>query len=236
MTHKRVRITQRGWDDFTGQYGPVMFDKGVSVHPLPPTLIARIGGLISIVEIDEEGNERQAGPSADLVRGGSVSVEPHQAMTEATESDALKERLEDLKKTGVPPTGRFHTVEELEAVVEENGIKGLREIADKWGVKDRSIPGLLREILKAQAEFQRDFEKRVDDVKAKAEETRKTEEDAANAAETDRENAINENARDLSAPDENDEGDETKDETPNAIDENGHSVFADADAAPSEIE
>ena len=45
---------------------------------------------------------------------------------------------------------RLYTQEELEAVADKQGINGLRAIADPLQVKNRSIPGLIAEIVAAQ--------------------------------------------------------------------------------------
>ncbi|MBU2708878.1 hypothetical protein KCM76_22985 [Zooshikella marina] len=45
----------------------------------------------------------------------------------------------------------IYTKEDLERLLENQGIKGLRRIGDKYGVKSRSSEELITEILEAQA-------------------------------------------------------------------------------------
>lgn len=54
------------------------------------------------------------------------------------------------KLKGEPSPSDKHTRESLEGIAETEGMKGLRKIADHFGVKDRSKSGMIREILEAQ--------------------------------------------------------------------------------------
>lgn len=61
----KIRITQAGYENFTGDMGHIEFVDGVSVHGVAGTDFARsLGGIVQIEEIspDEPGTEPEGGP------------------------------------------------------------------------------------------------------------------------------------------------------------------------------
>ncbi|SER26062.1 hypothetical protein SAMN05216548_11411 [Faunimonas pinastri] len=149
---KHLRITAKGWEGYTGHIGMVEFVDGRSVSVVPQVLADRVSASIGVVEIDEDGLEDEAGAAARIIGGATLTVQID-PLARASEADreAEQKRLKDT--AGRPPADTLYTQKELMAIADDKGINGLREIAKPWGVRDRSIPGLLVAILKAQAEF-----------------------------------------------------------------------------------
>lgn len=162
----RLKITQPGFEGYTGALGPVDFDNGISVEPVPVIMADRLAATMMIVTVDDEGNEvSQAGVAARMVGGVTIRADVVEALGKASEDDLIEDRRRLAESQARPPVSKLYTVAELKAVADEKGINGLREIAKPWGVKERSIPKLIQEILVAQDEFQ----KRVKAAEAKAE-------------------------------------------------------------------
>jgi hypothetical protein len=144
----KLKITQPGWDNYTGWVGPVYFEDSVSTTEMTAAVARQISACVRMEEVTEEGS-KPFGISQDMVEGKNLA---YVAAAEAIPADAAElaiEKARDAKAAGKPKT--THSLEELEAIASDKGIEGLRPIATSWGVKDRSIPKLIAKILAAQA-------------------------------------------------------------------------------------
>ena len=170
---RRIRIVSKGWETFTSSLGHgAMFENGVSVDPVDQRNIRRIGASLSIV--DAETGE-PLGPSAEMAAAQNKRAPvfkargktPKQNRADNAEQTAERARLiaeakareekreadrkaAEAKRLEDEFGAVVYSREELEAVAANDGIKGLREIADPLGVKNTSISGLIEEILNAQ--------------------------------------------------------------------------------------
>lgn len=147
-----IKIAAPGWETYTGFFGMVEFKDGVSVYPVPDLLADRVAAVIETVRIDPEGAESQAGIAARLVANAHLEAEVLTDLERQSEEEAAAEREIDRVEAARPTVARLYSVEELHAIADEKGIAGLREVAQPLGVRDRSIPGLIREIVRAQAD------------------------------------------------------------------------------------
>lgn len=165
----KVRIVSPGWETYTGFLAYMAeFKDGVSVNELTPAQIGRIGSTVQIVN-DETGE--QVGPSTvalagvatelpkvevlktmDVVKAeeaeSAEALRAAEAARKAEEAAALKEAEEKAKAAAGAPV--IYSRLELEAIGANDGIAGLREIADPLDVKGRSISELIEAILEAQ--------------------------------------------------------------------------------------
>jgi hypothetical protein len=156
---KRIKITQPGWEGFTGEFGMVVFADGVSEDLVSPRQFNVIAATIAVEEVDEAGEHVGLPGIQDNMKGAAVIGAP--VLTElprATDEDAKAEAKRDAAQAKAPaPVDPlavvYHTKADLEAVAEKKGIHGLREIAEPHGVKGRSINELVKEILKAEAKL-----------------------------------------------------------------------------------
>lgn len=170
----KVRIVSKGWETYTGQIGPgAIFVDGVSTEDLHPRVIARIG---SSVILEEAETGKQVGPAViaqmmqdvpienapaniykkDVDAAAKVEAEAKaeaDAAQAAAEAEALAAAEKEAAEKKVDEEADIvYTREELEAIGSNDGIAGLREIAEVHGVKGRAIGELVEEILKAQDE------------------------------------------------------------------------------------
>jgi hypothetical protein len=137
----KYKITEPGWETFTGLLGAEEFVDGVSVDDLARNEAARLGCILRIESVSD--NPINPSPSAELNRTYSVQAANVRLETQ--------EELEGVVKAVVPVAGRIYTREELERIADSNGIKGLRAIADELGLKGTSIADLIAKVLEAQA-------------------------------------------------------------------------------------
>lgn len=179
----RIKITQPGWETYSHDLGCTMFKDGVSQADVSRHEALRLGAFISVVEIDEDGNELgQISPAIDALRQTKVKApvtaglervqakptfsEEVENLNEGIVETAEEQRIRDVRlaQKSNETAGRMiaeavaapalHTEASLEAIATEKGIAGLRDVALPFGVKNTSVKGLMSEILVAQAAAQ----------------------------------------------------------------------------------
>lgn len=165
-----LRMTAPGWETFTGDMAGIAFEDGVSTDHVPRAMIDRIAALIAVVLVDENGKGNQAaGPAARLLTREEVESEPVSALQTQSLAEKAKELRKVAAETETNPAGKIYTPEELTQIADKEGIKGLRKIADPWGVHDRKIKNMIIEILSAQKEWEdRVAEKKAEERKIRA--------------------------------------------------------------------
>jgi len=139
----KLRLTQAGFESYTGQMGVVWFENGLSVTDVSPIDAIRISAAI--------GADWEDGTAANVgdMYLNNMNVPAHVGMADRTSPEAPQQSPEQTPQSEAPTT--VYTEEELAKIADQKGIAGLREIADPLGVKGTSIVGLIAEILKKQA-------------------------------------------------------------------------------------
>lgn len=121
----KLRLIQKGYENFNGLLGVTEFKDGVSVNDVPPREATNIGMSIKT----EWEDKTDPNPAQNLLN------HMHTKAGEQAEAPAAS------------ATAGEHTQESLETIADEKGIKGLREIAEPLGIKGTSIKELISEIL-----------------------------------------------------------------------------------------
>lgn len=157
----QVRIVQPGMQTYTGYIRGTRFVEGVSVGEMPIRDALRLGASCAVE--DMEG--RVVSPNHHVFEDANeitgMTNMPPKSQTVEEQQDASKVQAEESKEED-EVVGFYDPDEEhaeakkwdlasLEAIADAEGISGLREIGDEFGVKERSIDGLIREIMKAQS-------------------------------------------------------------------------------------
>jgi hypothetical protein len=144
-----IKITQPGWETFSGDFSGVVFVDGVSKTHISHREAMGLGAMIAVVELDEDGNHgNPVNPAWDLARDASIraAVEPKlQTLKEYEREQAAKASAAGavVEKSGTVG----YTREALEEIATEKGIGGIREISDPLNIKGTSIRGLIEQIL-----------------------------------------------------------------------------------------
>ena len=131
-----IKIDVPGYESFDGSLGTLEFKGGVSVRGATEMEIRRIGANIRIVKVED--NE-QIGPATIMVDTRHVSAVVEVALQREPEEPAKEETVD----------GEY-TEEQLIEAGEKGGIKAIRAIADKFGIKGVSISDMIAKILEAQ--------------------------------------------------------------------------------------
>lgn len=148
MEMMKLKVATKRMAGYTGVLGPVRFTDGVSDEFLPRHIRDRMAASMEFIEVDADGNEQPAGAQHRLLREYKERAPKMEPLARQTEAEkALEITVAQVAAAKVPA---LETRASLEAIAEKSGIKGLREIGNKWGVKHRSIPTLIEMILDAQ--------------------------------------------------------------------------------------
>ncbi|MFK3740961.1 hypothetical protein [Massilia sp. TN1-12] len=148
----KLRLTQPGYESFTGQMGTVFFEDGLSTADVKPIDAVRMaaqflcewedGSAASVAQsiLDHAFATTNSIPSA---------INADQALaTQRAEAAQLAGHTHQPDGTAAP--AHRYTEDELSAIADERGIKGLRAIAEPLGVKGNSISDMIRAILGKQ--------------------------------------------------------------------------------------
>lgn len=151
---KFLRITQPGMTLYNGPMSVYNFVDGISTEAINREGRDRISANFACVEIGEDGKEQVAGVSERLVTESISRAVVRTATLRQTEEEKVDEEITRAKKDIGGDLKVIHTEDQLDAIIDKQGIAGLREIAAQWNVKNRSIPTLRQMILDEQEVYQ----------------------------------------------------------------------------------
>jgi hypothetical protein len=137
----KLRLTQAGFENYTGQMGVVMFKDGLSEGDVLPIDAIRISAAIGADW--EDGSAANVG---DMYLNNMDSP----AFVGGSSSEASAPAEPQAKTAQAPADGTTYSKDDLAKIADAEGIAGLRAIADPKGVKGTSIVGLIEAILKHQ--------------------------------------------------------------------------------------
>lgn len=138
----KLKLVEPGYENMTGLFGVVEFKDGVSVGDVSERDAVRISA--SVRTVWEDGT--QANPAARLLEMADTGA-PQQEQLARGNDDAAPEQTATVEQSETAQTGPAYSVEELEALADEKGIKGIRAIADPLGIKGTSVADLIRKIV-----------------------------------------------------------------------------------------
>jgi hypothetical protein len=142
----KIKITQQGWEGYTGLFGRVEFVDGVSADDVCSSEINNFAAILSVEIIGEFETD------AEKRIRGDFTVETKEART-LTQEELLAEREAEAKQKPVQDNTKRYSREQLEQIADKEGLAGLRKVSVDFGVTDRSVPSLIAKILKTQAEL-----------------------------------------------------------------------------------
>lgn len=153
----KLRLTQPGWESYSGQMGVLFFENGLSTADVRPLDAKRMAAfMLCVWEDGTSPNVAQsildnADTPAPVVNPDSEAEHDQQA-EDGVPSAPVEPAVVVTPPVVDPakPAAKVYTRDELAAIADKEGIKGLRAIAPE-GVKNTSIVGLIDEILQHQA-------------------------------------------------------------------------------------
>lgn len=157
---KRLRISAKGFENFTGPLGVIDFVDGVSVFPVPEPFASRLAASMEMVEVDENGDEAPTGIAHRLVAEAAMRAPVLEKLDVMTDAEKRQDTVDALKKK--ESDRKVHSRDELEALLEKEGVKAIRQIGNEWGVKHKVAVVLIEMILEKQSEHEADRQKRLE--------------------------------------------------------------------------
>ncbi|QIG75614.1 hypothetical protein EVC20_043 [Rhizobium phage RHph_Y2_17_1] len=152
-----LKIVSKGWQGYTGQLNIISFKDGVSTEPVPPRIADRIAASVQVVECDAKGKVPKVavlvGVQHRLISETAARAAIATSLQTQTDADKSMEAKLDAARSLTAPVETLFTRPDLEKIADDSGMKGLRDIGDKWAVKGRGIPELIEKILAAQSQF-----------------------------------------------------------------------------------
>lgn len=142
----KIRMTDAGYASFTGAFGTVNFENGVSVDEVSSAEARLIGAIVSI-EALEDGEFKSDSQKLMDAKDMPASMETLPTLAQLMSEGKVKSP--ETKSEPEQPKQLEYTKEALEEIADKKGIAGLREIGDPMGVKGASITKLIDGILSA---------------------------------------------------------------------------------------
>lgn len=150
---KHLKITQAGFENYTGDLSVYHFTEGLSDEKIGRNERDRIAAAMTCVEVDDDNIETPAGSTHRMVSDRAAYFEPVPPAQRMTEAEKMAEdKAFVMKALGANAAPIIYTEEELNAVADTGGISGLRAIAEPLNVKDRNLNVLVQKILAVQTE------------------------------------------------------------------------------------
>ncbi|MCJ8600994.1 hypothetical protein MWH03_00170 [Klebsiella pneumoniae] len=146
MKEAKVQILEPSLSGYTGVLCGAEFKNGISVRELSFIEQQRLCAVMRAVTID--GNN--VSPAGMLVAGSHKTASEARLEEKTAEPVTTLPRGQKAEVSETAAPAPVYTREELEAVADAEGIKGLRVIGDTVAVRGKTIPALIDAILKAQ--------------------------------------------------------------------------------------
>lgn len=133
----KLRLTQDGFEKYTGQMGVTFFEDGVSTTDVSTMDATRMAAVMQC----EWEDGKTASVTQRLLDEANTAAPVFETTVAPEDTQADEQPADDAE-----PKKQW-TPEELEAVADDHGIVGLRAIGEEIGVKNVSIKGLIEDIL-----------------------------------------------------------------------------------------
>lgn len=148
----KLKLTQPGFETYNGQMGLLNFVDGLSTKDVLPAQAVRMAAVMLCLWEDDSSPSITQG----LLDKADMGAPMYSASQDGSDHDKAAGLLADVRATVVAmsktsPDKLLYSVEQLEAIADKSGIKGLREISDPLGIKSNSIKELIDAILKQGA-------------------------------------------------------------------------------------
>lgn len=152
----KLRITQKGFENYSGQMGMILFKDGVSVYDVKERDALRLSALFNVTW---ETGEYVKVTKVEVEPTAPVGRETYLAPTdgkpeEVGGNDGSVQYVESTIVDSEVPVKivKRYTLDELEAIADQEGINGLRKIAGPMGIRGTSINGLIEQIMSVAGE------------------------------------------------------------------------------------
>ena len=152
---QRIRLTQEGYEHYTGQMGITFFEDGLSTDVVPFKDANRMAAVLKCEFEDGTScnaaqrllDTAQQEASVERVTEDEVKTDAAPVVAAPVETPVVINLTPAERPRDEANTHSFSRAD-LEEIADQSGIAGLREIATPLGLKSNSISGLIDELVK----------------------------------------------------------------------------------------
>lgn len=143
----KLKMVQPGYEQYTGYFGQVYFENGVSVEEVSDKNAQQLAALISFVDAEtgESVSMLHAHAEARYAEAGITYLKSNADLEAEKNGGEVVEAAPQASNEFV-----IYTREQLEDIADKKGIAGLREIADARNIKGTSVAKLIDQIIASQ--------------------------------------------------------------------------------------
>jgi hypothetical protein len=145
----KLRLTQPGYESYTGQMGTVFFEEGLSTKDVKPIDAVRMAAQF-LCEWEDGSTASVAQSILDHAHSNTGTIDAPINADQALAEQGNQAKALTAAAAATGTKGAVYTEDELAIIADEQGIKGLRAIADPLGIKGNAIADLMRAILAKQ--------------------------------------------------------------------------------------
>lgn len=143
----KIRLTQPGFETYNGQMGTTFFVEGLSTSDIKPQDAVRLAAQF----LCEWEDGTTASVAQSLLDHSHSNLSNMPVEMNADQALAGQVNATDAQANAFAMAATKYDRAQLEDIADKAGIKGLRAIADPFGIKNNSVAGLIDEILAKQA-------------------------------------------------------------------------------------
>lgn len=153
-----LRIIEPGFENYTGDLGDMWFENGVSSDVVSVREAERLACLMAVVV---EGSGENPSATQRMVNERTFTIEEMERASKVRASnqakiDDIKQQAEEkaekeiekvLKQDQQIPVDYDYTYESLSEIADKSGLKGLRDFAEPYGVRGKSVKHIIDSLL-----------------------------------------------------------------------------------------
>lgn len=148
-----IKITETAFDTYTGEMCDIDFVDGLSTRPLTENEVGKISSVLRVELIPSDivtSDDPVTSDTSDTLGEVGDTTTDGEITTETTDGETTTETTdEDIKKVADNSVFKY-TRQELEALADAQGISGLREVANQYGIKGKTINDIMEKLLQVQ--------------------------------------------------------------------------------------
>lgn len=178
-----IKIVEKGFERYNGEFGAVSFVDGVSTESVSNMEAERLGSSIRIKVVEEDGSEGQCMSASQRLIDTNRSIPPAERKGDKIDRSVEKEPVEEDKAESdkkvnvrIEDLDYSYTLESLSEIADKGGIKELRAFSEPYGIRSKAISDIVEKMMTLKESKQPANEESASETEAATEE--KTQESA----------------------------------------------------------
>lgn len=143
------KILTEGFSKVTGDFGGVYFEDGLTVENLTVAQINKLGAIIHLEKVLEDGSSFQVGPASTGLQATEYManlIAERDMAYQASVAPSVHNEINEGEVVTTVSEGFKYTRAYLESIADKSGMAGLRELAPD-DIKAKSVKALIDGLL-----------------------------------------------------------------------------------------